>query len=341
MPAENTGPDSIRLHYSGAASHNGAQTSAAACLGNYRSSTRVPGLGASVASPISNVTISYVAPYNGTGTGTLTAASTSTLTWAAPSESAGAAVSIANGETKVLYSTTPSKCIIVSRTSTDNLTGAATLTLTNPYNAIFDNVASADATAGDDEYRGLFVVNGNSVDVLNLKAYLVTLGTQRVSGTAQLGASGGGTITVATGTFADWPTSGFCRIADSGTLREIVYYSSRTDTSLTVPAAGRAALGTTADAGSATDTLDAVPGIRIALATEAAATNTAIETLSDEDDAPTGVTWNTGITAGTGLDFGTLTAGYQKGLWIHRQTVAGASSLVSDLRHIRFTFDAA
>ena len=92
--------------------------------------------------------------------------------------------------------------------------------------------------------------------------------------------SGSGTITTATASgFADWPSQGWARIKTSGgTLREIVYYTSRTATSLTVPSAGRARLGSSAAAGSATDTVDAVPGLRIGL--EALGSEGTIQTVA-------------------------------------------------------------
>ena len=92
--------------------------------------------------------------------------------------------------------------------------------------------------------------------------------------------------------------------------------SPRTATSLTVPAAGRALLGTSATAGSATDTVDEVPGIRIALENVAA---DAIQTIADEFTAPTGRTWSTAITAATGLAIDSLARQTNYGLWVHRQ----------------------
>lgn len=341
MASTLTRADSLRRYLTGAGSDGGAQTDPNAALGNYRSSTQLGGLGVTRSSAISNVTVDYAAPENGTGNGTLTAASSTTLRWTPPGGTIGPAVTIADGETKLLEgggATGPNQFVIVSRTSASSLTGTETDALADVYNALFDNVGSAEATAGDDEYRGLMLKNVNSVDIGSLKVYLATLGTQAVSDSAQLGSSGSGTITT-TGSFADWPDTGFCRIMTSGAvIREIVYYSSRTSTSLTIPTAGRALGGTSAAAGASADTLDAVPGIRIA---KEATSSSHIQTVADENTAPTGVTWNTGITAATGLSIGTLAAGALYGLWIHRFVPAGAVAAPSVLSLVKYSFDAA
>ncbi len=137
MPEINTHADAVHAYLSGAASDGGAQASHDASLGNYRSSTALAGLGVTVTSPISGVTVDYAAHYNGTGSGTLAAPSADTLTWRAPNGSTGAAVAIANGETKILEDgSDPSKYIKVSRTSASALTGTATLTLADVVKAI-------------------------------------------------------------------------------------------------------------------------------------------------------------------------------------------------------------
>lgn len=336
-----TRADSIRTYNSGAGSVDAAQTDADACLGGNRSSTEVDVLDVDVTSPISNVTIVHVAGSNGTGTGTLTAASDDTLTWQLSGGTVGAAVTILNGETKIIETgDSASEFVRVSRTSATALSGAATLTLTEVLNNVvgLDNVSSAEAAAGDTEYRAFFIQNDNSTEVSNVKAYIATLGTQRTSNSAQLSASGAGTITT-TGSFAGWPERGWCHIKTSGgTTREIVYYSSRTDTSLTIPSTGRALLGTSAAAGASSDTLDAVPGIRIAIE---APSSGAIQTIADESTAPTGLTWGTPITAAAALSIGTLAADGDYGIWIEYEIPEAAEAAASVLNLIKLTFDAA
>jgi hypothetical protein len=344
MPDENTKADALRLYISGAGSDGGAQTDHDAALGNYRSSTELGSLGITVTSPISDVDVDYASGHNGTGAGTLTASGSDELTWTPPGGSAGAGVTISNGETKILEGGgASSKTLRVSRTSATALTGAATVTLADvANNAVgFDNILSADATAGDDEYRAIFLKNGSVANMANLTIWIGTLGTQVTSDASQLGASGSGTIQT-TGTLADWPLQGYAHVRDSGgTTREIVYYTSRTDTVLTVPTAGRGLLGTSAAAGAATDSIDAVPGIRIAQEDPSAQTTGYIQTIADEDSAPTGRTWNSGITAADGIAYGTLETGEILGLWLHRNTPAGAVADPAILHLIRASFDAA
>jgi hypothetical protein len=335
MSDEMTRADSLRLLHSGAASVNDPQTDQAASLGGNRSSTEIEMLGVAIASPISNITVEHVAGLNGPGTGTLTATGDDTLTWTPPGGTAGTAVTIADSETKVIEgggSDGASKYVRVTRTSATALSGAATLTLTDVLNNVvgFDNISSAQAASGVTQYRAIFLRNAGAVPADSVKVKIGTLGTQRTSNSTQLGSSGAGTITT-TGSFADWPARGGCHIKTSGgSTREIVYYSSRTDTALTIPATGRGLLGTSAAAGGATDTLDAVPLVRIAIEEP---TDGEIQTIADDETAPTGVSWATPITDAAALEIGTLAPGGDYGIWIEYETpeAAQATALVLNL----------
>lgn len=336
-----TRADSIRAYLTGAASDGGAQTDPNLSLGNYRSSTEATAISHSVTNPISNVTIDFISGTNGAGSGTLTALTADTLAWTPPGDTQGAAVSIANGESKILEGgTNKAKYVRVSRTSATALSGTAVVATTIAYNNVagFDNVSSDEATAGDDEYRAIMLKAVSAATVKNLQVFVGTLGTQQVSASAYLTASGAGSITLSSGTFSDWPASGFCRIESAaGSLKEIVYYSSRTNLTLTVTSGGRAKLGTSAQAGSATDKIYPVPGIRLAYE---APTSSHIQTLADESSAPTGVSWSTGITAATGLQIGDLASGAMMGIFIHRNIPAGAAAEASLVNRISWRFDA-
>jgi hypothetical protein len=267
------------------------------------------------------------------------------LTWTAPSGSAGAQVTIANGETKILETNgDPTKWIEVTRDSAAALTGTETDVLTNKINNLLgmDDVTSAEQSSGDAEYRCIGIENLNSAQVQDIKVTVATLGTQQTSDVADLPPSGAGTIETA-GTFADWPSSGHVVIKDSGgTEREIVYYTSRTDTVLTVPAAGRGRLDTSAAAGAATDTVDAIPGLAILLDAPASQPSGAFEdeTGAGEGSAPTG-TFETPITDAAALDAGDLDNGEIYGIWIWRDIPAGATARTGVVQHIRLKFDAA
>jgi len=336
-----TRADSLRIYLTGAASDGGTQADPNASLGHYRAATELEGLSDVITSPIANITVDYIAGDNGTGTGSLTASSSDELQWTppAPNDTQGDPVEILDGESKILEGGAAdgaNQYIRVTRTSATALTGTASIAIDDPLNRLWDNVTSAEASAGDAEYRALMLKNESADVVGSLKVYLATLGTQAASDVAQLASSGSGTISTGDD-LSDWPESGFVRITTSGaTLREICYYSSRTATDLTVPTAGRGLLGTSAAAGAADDTLDAVPGIRIA---KEAPSSSHIQTIANESAAPTGVTFNTGIVAGTGLSIGDLNPGDMYGLWIHRAIPAGAKSAASVLDSIKFSFD--
>jgi hypothetical protein len=264
--------------------------------------------------PIPQLVITGVSGKNPDGMGELAVSGTNSLIWTPPDGTPTTAVAIAANESKLIESSDPSQWIRVfwdGDYSTSSLGGFDQLTVYTPE---FDPQGTLASTA----YLGTMLSNHSSLaqDVSSIKAWLGTLGTQRATGTAQLGASGAGTITTATTNgFADWPAQGWAHIKTSGgTTREIVYYTSRTSTSLTVPSGGRGLLGTTAAAGSATDTVDAIPGACIGK--ETADSDNRIQTIANSSTAPTGVTWNTGNTAGTGLDFGTLVSNQNAGLWI-------------------------
>jgi hypothetical protein len=345
MPSEKTHADSIRLYLTGAASDGGAQSSDNAALGNYRSSTEVQVLGNTITSPIANVTINYVAGANGTGAGSLAATGVDTLAWTPPGGTQGAAVTILNGETKILEGGSDSnKYIRVTRTSATNLTGTATVTIANVFNNAvgFDNVSSAEAAAGDNEYRGICVKNENAVTTSAVTVYIATLGTQRTSDTTQLSGAGAGSIAT-TGSFADWPDTGFAHVKSNvGVTKEIVYYSSRTNTTLTVPAAGRGLLGTSATAGASTDTVDAVPGIRIGKEAPTGSTTAGnAQTIANEGAAPSGITWNTSTTAASGVVIGDLATGGIYFLWIHRAVPAGEVATPVAINKLKLNFDAA
>lgn len=349
MAEINTRADSLRYFNTGASADGNAQTDPNLSLGKFRSSTRTVPLTVAVQNPISNITVDFVAGANGTGNGTLTATGVNDLKWTPPGGTQGVAVTITNGQTKILEGggTDPQKYIQVTRTSATDLTGTATLVLTTTLNnaAGFDDVSSAEASAGDIEYRCIALKNGSSATVKSAKVKVSTLATQRVSAVAQLPASGAGTIeTTGASDFADWPATGFVLIkTNAPALREIAYYSSRTDKILTVPAAGRALLGTSAAAGAATDTLDSIPGIGIGLDAPTSQSTGSFEdqTGVGEGTAPAGVSFSTPITDADALSIGDLSTGNIYGIWIKRQVSVGKVAALGEINRYDVNFDAA
>jgi len=343
MPPEKTRGDSLREYLTGASSDGGVQTDPDASFGNYRSSTEAVSMAIVIADAIPGITVDYASGGNELGAGTLDAADAGTLRWKCYGGDYGPYVPITNGETKIVETDgSPGAFLRVTRTSADPLSGTATITLTKSINNVFafDDVESAEAVAGDIEYRATIVKNENTHNVADFKRWIGELATSQVSDDGQLGASGAGTI-VTTGTFVDWPDQGFCHIKNGAATREIVYYSERTLTTLTVPATGRELLGTTAGAGSATDTIHCVPGIAIAIDTDGVTSGgAAIQTIVNESTAPTSVSWNTGITEATGLSIGDVDAAEAVGIWYKRQIPADAVSTADAAIWIQDSFDA-
>lgn len=340
MPDENDRADSLRLYLTGASSDGGAQADPDASLGDRRSSTEFEPLG--IAGAHVNVSVDFASGANGIGDGTLQSDGAGNLRWTAPGSSTpGEYVAVGDTETKVLEDgEDAAKYIRVTRNGTTPPAGTEVVQLMDVFNSLFDNVADAEHQAGDDEYRCLCFKNGGPREVQGLKVWLRTLGTARLSNAAQLGGSGAGTLGT-TGSFADWPDSGFVRIVDNaGALREIAFYISRSDTVLSVPAAGRGLLGTGADAGASTDTLHAVPGIRIAKEAPSSQPSGYFtdKTVAGEGSAPS-VAWATPIDEANAVAIGTLAAGNIYGLWIHRHVIVdhAASALVR--QGLAWTFD--
>ena len=337
MADEKTGVDSLRIYLTGASSHEGAQTDPDQSLGNYQSSTMFTPLGSSWASLMANITVVRITGANSTGSGILTAEGVNSLSWTPPSGTKGATVTIANGETKLLPGGggETHKSIIVTRTTADNLTGTATVTLSDNFANLFDNVSSAEASAGDNEYRCLTLVNKSSGTVSNIKVKLGTLGDQVTSDDTQLGSSGAGSVVTSDTISSGTPDTGAAIIREAdGTIREVVYYSSRTSTTLTVPAAGRGLLGTSAAAGAADDTVDFIPPV--AISKEAPSGQPAgyftDKTGSGEGVEPSGLTWRFDVDfSGTPVDIGDIVATNIYGLWFWREVPAGMAA-ESDLQ---------
>ena len=293
MDYSKIGCDSLRLYHTGASSAGSVQSDESLSLGGFVSSTEIKTYDVSVASPIANVNILYASgalPVGNTTKVICTATDTVKLQVGGVD---GGAVTLANGDTVQLNMNNvnqPERFVRVSR-SGSMATGTATLTLSTKLNNVFaqQDVVSANALSGISKYRMIVLKNETGSTMSNVKIWLPKLGTLLVSNAGQLGSSGSGTITINTGTFADWPVCGWCRIETSGgVLREVVYYSSKTNTTLTVPSTGRGRIGTSAAAGSSTDKLIPIPGMRIALDGDGVQDDSyEYATIANENTAPT------------------------------------------------------
>jgi hypothetical protein len=341
-----TRADSLREYLTGAGIDAGAQTDTNLSLGGFRSETEARSLGIVLTNALFGITVDYASGSNGWGNGVLTAVSADYVSWQTPGGSVGPSLFLPAPNSTGLAESggDPASYLRITRITTDPIQGGPCTVNLNP---IFDNVfgfkdvASADASTGISEYRCTMIRNEAAGDVLNLARWIATLASSPVSDVLQLGVSGSGSIQTSA-SFADWPDAGWCRIETSGgVLREIVYYTSRTGTVLTVPATGRARLGTVAAAGAITDSLYAVPGIALAIdPTGVQFFGTGVQSIPNATTAPAGVSWNTGIRKTTGLLIGSLPTSHQVGIWMWREMPAGAVSTPSALDQTSTYFDA-
>lgn len=326
MPEIKTRADSLREYLTGANSDGGTQTNPNLSLGDYRSSTEAVSMLINIINPVFGLQVTFAAGGNTPGVGTLKAVDANTIQWKCAGGEYGPQVTITNGQSKIVETSgLPGAYIRVTRVTTADMYGTASIALSPRMNNVFamDDVSSAEATAGDINYRATIIKNESVATVLSFKRWIGELGTSQVSGVTQLGASGAGTIKTA-GNFNDWPDQGWCHIKNGEVTREIVYYSERNTDTLTIPATGRARLGTTAGAGAATDTIHAVPGIAVGLEPGGVDSTGAIQAITNESTAPIGVTWKTGITADTGLSVSSVDPGDLIGVWFKREIPQGA-----------------
>ena len=351
--------DLLEIYHTGASSHAAAQADPDASLGNFRSSTRSHSLGFVVLNGLPNVRIDYVSGNNGVGSGAVTATASGSLAWTAPgSTTPGTAVAIANGETKkLLDGTDADKFIEVTRTSTDNLVPSVMTILCQDIfnNAIGkDNWSAAEQDAGDTEYRAVALLNTSGTETFTMRVWLGTLGTAATVDASNYAASGAVTITAKSGTdFDDWPASGGVQNTDTN---ETLYYTSRTDSALTVPAAGRDVWSDVSGgaAGTLDDNLEAVPMVRLAWSIPFSQPSGAFQTIADEDTAPepgfglmnfgTGPfgdgtsTFTSSTTAGSGLSIA-FAVSEQYALWIEHKIIATATAEPTILTPIEFDLD--
>ena len=348
MPAQYTRADSLREYLTGASFDGGSQLDQNASLGNYRSFQEALSLGITYLSTIPGVAVLYAGGANPVGVGTLTAIDANNLTWQPNGISnPGPATAFSGaGDTEIVEATGNSGSgqylrVIANAPFTP---GASQIDLEYLIDNVFamEDISAANAAAGFYDYRATIIRNESTKTITAFQRYLATLGTPQTSGGGHLPASGGGTIIHTSGNaFLDWPASGWCQIRRSdGSLREVVYYVSRSQTILTVPASGRGVFLTTPSAGSNTDVVNPVPGIIIALDPSGVRPfGSSIQTIFSPQTAPMGVTWNFGLTGPTGLQIGSLPAGQQIGIWIWRAIPAGAAATPAALSKTLTTFN--
>jgi len=314
------GPDALRFYLTGAASDGGAQTDPNLSLGKYRSSTEVLQLNADYTTE--NFLISFTAGANGTGTGYVQQ-SFRNFRWKAPGEDDYGPWVYVSGAVKVLYAASGrDKYIRIQRLG--DTSAVVTVTLTEDANNVIalDEVSSAEAAAGDAEYRCFCMKNEGANTLANICLWLGPLGYARVPSEGQLPDDGAGEIEIYRFDLSSWPDSGFARIIRAdGSLREIVYFRERTNKILYVPSGGRGLLDTTASMGRPDDSIIPVPGIAIGGESPSPPGVFQDKTGDGEGSEPAAVTWVTSITARSGLYIATLPSLPDEGIygiWIKR-----------------------
>lgn len=347
MPAQKTRADSLCEYLTGASSDGEEQANPAASFGNYRSSVEALTHGMYIKSPIQGVRIVAASGFNDIGIGTLYAPDEFSLRWQEPGASMpGEVVSFTpDATTTMLVEGFDPSAFLRIRGTPPFVLEQSLVELSELVEGAFafNKVTNAEASAGSTCYRATILRNDSDSDILAIARWIDELATSQISSANQLSGSGSGQISTS-GSFNYWPTSGWCQVRQSdGTLREVVYYTSRTSYTLTVPSAGRGLLGTSATAGANTDTVHSVPGIAIGF-DPAGVQNfgAAITTIANENAAPAGVTWNLGISQGgtntTGLTLVRLRPGFQIGFWLRRHIPAGAVFMPNVHNRLRTTF---
>jgi hypothetical protein len=322
-----TGFDAIRFHYSGAASDGGVQSSEAANLGHYRSASEIDILAPFGA--MAGLDIERIGSAADAGMGSLEADGAGKYRWTAPDSTvAGPWVAIAVGAVGVLPDgARADQGARVKRVSTPGA-GVESVKLLEIYNGALGlaDVTNAQRTAGRSEYRAIFLRNAGSV-AQDVQIYLGALGTARRLNAAGYAGAGAVTLTATSGTYKDWPDSGYVQNERTG---EVLYYASRTASALTVPAAGRDVWGEVAGgaAGLSGDDLYSVPGLRIALEEPSAQPDGYVQAIADVTTAPAGLTWKhpSNAAAADVLERLALGAGDIVALWLHRAIPAGAQA---------------
>ena len=167
----------LNIYLTGVATEGDPQTDPDGSLGGKRSGTILKSLTASSPVNVTGVVIDDVPADSGEGSATLAFTFTgTTLAYTAPGGSAGQAVDVSADGTYELYSNDTAKYMIVTVTAA-SLPGSDqsdTITLTNILEGLFDSVSSAEAAAGDTEYRAVIVKNDSAYTMYSAKVWVET-----------------------------------------------------------------------------------------------------------------------------------------------------------------------
>jgi hypothetical protein len=315
---ETSGGGSLVPYFTGASADGGTQTSQAASLGNYRSSTEASRVGflegANCIPNVDTLTTSHQL-----GTGSLIVLGTDQVAYTAPGGISGTPVTLAVGFPNVVTDgANSSQWVKVERTSTDDLAGWTTLEFTEQFGNVFG--AGNATTAGESTYRAVIFRNQSILPCNAITLWVNPLSAQ-TSVYLGLPASGAGTIYGTPDAFADWDYSGFAQVTNNGTIKEVVYYNSRTSTTLSVPSLGRGLLGTSVYLSQPGDKVQQVPPVLIGLEYCQPFNGGGIQSIANDSTTPNLVTFTS-----QPINVGVMNVNEQFGIWINRQLPAGITA---------------
>ncbi|HET6325806.1 MAG TPA: hypothetical protein VFG04_14105 [Planctomycetaceae bacterium] len=294
----------IVFYHTGATYEGQFQLEQSLSLGGHRSGSISPRCGVLEAQAVPNVDILDASHQIGRGNLTVLGAS---LLYTGPGATVGDPVQPILG-IPVTVEDSLNQWVVVQQTTNAPLQGSGSAEFHEQLNNVWG--ASNGTTAGETTYRGVILRNNALDNVTSITLSVNTLAStsclQPIIGT------GAGKLWGQD--FTSFPWQGWISL----TSGEAMYYSSRGDQYLNVPAAGRGVLGTSAQAGSWTDTITAIPPIMLALETPSSG---AIQgPLANETTSPSGLTFVNSVTISS------LTPWQEMGLWVQRQLPSGMTA---------------
>jgi len=164
-----TRADSLRIYHTGAASDGAVQADQTLSLGGYRAGDEAQPNDLAIGDAVFGVVIASAAMT--AGAAILAAPTTGTIALKRPGGTAyGPAVTIADGETKVIESDTPGQFIRATRSSAVDLAGASSLAVTLRRNNVYgmSDVPDASATSGSTTYRAIILKNESLLNVTSV-----------------------------------------------------------------------------------------------------------------------------------------------------------------------------
>lgn len=292
--------DSIRFYGTSGDVVRGVAT----MLGGYRSATQLQEVGILTRGDIVNLAVVGASGAN-SGTGMISCVGGIYTFWSDSTNSAtaGAGVTIANGETKILESADAEKWVTVTRMDNNDSTGALYIDFGPLVHSALP-VLVADDVSYPNGYPNFACVclRNESLNPCTAVALLNdTIASEAVTGYS--------TDVISGASFDDFPQSGFIRVITSGgALRAAFYYSHRTSTALYIqgqPGQHFGASGTP----QAGDTVQLYGGFAMALDT---ASSNRVQDVADAMTSPSGLTWSC---LAAGVNIGTIAAGGEAFVW--------------------------